>query len=137
MGLEFKDGLVCGSENGHGMTVGSMHPLDGVQRGQDGAREGGLALAYLDAEASEDDKALLSVSREIGHQGRLPRLTSASGVVSTTRPPAFLWRFFLPGLKDECCLMSTPLGSGRGVVGLFWSASDLQNNTIHIHHNIP
>ena len=66
MGLEFKDRLVGGPENGHGMAVGSMHPLDGVRRGQDGAREGGLALADVDAEAPKNDKPLCRLATRSG-----------------------------------------------------------------------
>jgi hypothetical protein len=55
MRLKLKYCVVCGSENGHGMAVGSMNPLDGVGWCQDGSGERSLALADLDAETSKND----------------------------------------------------------------------------------
>jgi hypothetical protein len=55
MRLKLKYCVVCGSENGHGMAMGSMNPLDGVRWCQDGSGKRGFTLAYFDAKTSKND----------------------------------------------------------------------------------
>lgn len=126
MWLELKDGVVCGPENRHGVAVRGVDPLDAVGGGQNGAGDGDLALAHLDAVAAEDHETLggVLVRGGLGGEegkggdgssgsGTMGKLTSPSVAVSTSRPPALRWRFFLLGLKDECCL-TTALWVGLG-----------------------
>ncbi len=58
MGLQLKHRIICCPENGDGMAMGRMDPLDRVRWRQDGAGEGGFAFAHGDAVASKDHQAL-------------------------------------------------------------------------------
>ena len=120
MGLQFEDRVVCGAQDGYCMTVRSMNPLHIVKWRQDGTGHSRFAFTDFDTVAPKNDKTLCKGVRSGFVFGSVAELTSPARVVSTSRPPAFFWRFFLLGLKEECCLVEIPLGSGRGVVELFW-----------------
>ena len=113
MGLQLKHRILFRPENRDAMAMGSMNPLNRVRCRQNRAGERGFAFAHPDAVASKDDKTLCKSAVSQSVVGCLrSSLTSPCGVETTNRPPVFLWRLFLSGLKEECWRISIPPGSG-------------------------
>lgn len=64
MRMQLEDRVICCTQDGHCMAVGSMNPLHIVNWRQDGTSDCRFALADFDAKAPKDDKTLCGLSKQ-------------------------------------------------------------------------